>query len=258
MLDLLRERPRSTGDLAAEFEFTRFGTMKHLKVLAAAGLITVERRSRERINHLNAVPIQQIYRRWIRPFEAAPADALLQLKRVAEQPNPSAQRTDKTMLETNKPSLTVHEIRLEVDIDASAERVWTALTDEIGRWWPKSFCVGGARRFTLEPKVGGRMFEDWEGGEGLLWGTVVQLKKHARLDLAGDTFPEYGGAGRHLSSYILEEGEGSTKVRFVSTSYGNLTEGSGKDLEGGWKHLLETCFAAYVEGRPQTDPPVVA
>ena len=84
MLDLLRERPRTTGQLAEEFDFSRFAVMKHLLVLQQAGLVIVERRGRERWNHLNAVPIQQIYRRWIKPFEIAPADRLLRLKRHAE------------------------------------------------------------------------------------------------------------------------------------------------------------------------------
>jgi len=84
ILDLLRERPRTTGELDEAFETTRFAVMKHLKVLVAAGLVVVERRGRERVNHLNPVPIQRIYRRWIRPFEAERADSLLRLKRRLE------------------------------------------------------------------------------------------------------------------------------------------------------------------------------
>ncbi len=84
ILDMLRQQPMSTGDLANCFEFSRFAVMKHLKVLVAAGLVVVERRGRVRMNHLNAVPIQQIYRRWIRPFEHVPADRLLRLKAAAE------------------------------------------------------------------------------------------------------------------------------------------------------------------------------
>jgi DNA-binding transcriptional ArsR family regulator len=58
--------------------------MKHLGVLERAGLVLVERRGRERFNHLNVAPIQEIYRRWIRPFEALPADRLLRIKALAE------------------------------------------------------------------------------------------------------------------------------------------------------------------------------
>ena len=84
ILDRLRERPHTTGELCAFFESTRFAVMKHLKVLEAASLVLVERRGRERFNHINPVPIQEIYRRWIRPFEALPADRLLRIKRLAE------------------------------------------------------------------------------------------------------------------------------------------------------------------------------
>lgn len=64
---------------------SRFGVMKHLRVLEEAALILVERRGRERVNHLNPVPIQEIHRRWIRPFEATASDRLLRLKQVAER-----------------------------------------------------------------------------------------------------------------------------------------------------------------------------
>ena len=84
ILDLLRERPMTTGEMSEQFEFSRFAVMKHLKVLETAGLVIFERRGRERINYLNAAPIQQIYRRWIKPFEKVPADRLLKVKQLAE------------------------------------------------------------------------------------------------------------------------------------------------------------------------------
>ncbi len=85
ILDRLRRRPHTTGELAAHFDATRFAVMKHLKVLERAGLVLVERRGRERWNHINPVPIQEIARRWIRPFEALPAERLLAVKRLAER-----------------------------------------------------------------------------------------------------------------------------------------------------------------------------
>lgn len=74
----------NTNELCECFEFSRFAVMKHLKSLQKGGLIVVERRGRERINHLNPVPLQSMYRRWIRPFEKIPADRLLRLKALAE------------------------------------------------------------------------------------------------------------------------------------------------------------------------------
>lgn len=86
MLDLLRESPMTTGQLAAHFDVSRFAVMKHLKVLAEAGLVLIERRGRERVNHLNPLPLQAMYRRWLKPFERLPADRLLRIKRLAENP----------------------------------------------------------------------------------------------------------------------------------------------------------------------------
>jgi DNA-binding transcriptional ArsR family regulator len=88
VLDLLRGGPRTTGDLAAGFpSLSRFAVMKHLAVLERARLILVERRGRERWNHLNPVPIRQIYERWISDYEGLWAGSLLKLKRHGEQPN---------------------------------------------------------------------------------------------------------------------------------------------------------------------------
>ena len=84
MLDLLRQRSMTTGELCESFEFSRFAVMKHLKALEKGNLIVVERRGRERFNHLNPVPIQAIHRRWIRPFERLSANRLLRLKETIE------------------------------------------------------------------------------------------------------------------------------------------------------------------------------
>jgi DNA-binding transcriptional ArsR family regulator len=85
LLDELRVGSATTGALcAAHPEMTRFGVMDHLRVLHEAGLILVERVGRSRVNHLNPVPIREVYARWLRPIAEAPADELLGLKAVAE------------------------------------------------------------------------------------------------------------------------------------------------------------------------------
>ena len=80
ILDLLRRRPRTTGEIADALPFSRFGAMKHLGALVEAGLVVVERRDGRRWNHLNPVPIVRVCRRWIRPFEEGRAAGLLGLK----------------------------------------------------------------------------------------------------------------------------------------------------------------------------------
>jgi DNA-binding transcriptional ArsR family regulator len=86
VLDLLRSGPMTTGQVAGAIpDLSRFAVMKHLSVLEEADLVVVVRRGRERWNHLNAVPIQRIYERWISPFEGLWASSLLRLKRNAER-----------------------------------------------------------------------------------------------------------------------------------------------------------------------------
>jgi DNA-binding transcriptional ArsR family regulator len=85
ILDLLRDGPRTTWDLCASFESSRFAVMKHLRVLEHARLILVRRRGRERWNYLNPIPIQTIYERWLTPYAALWAGELLDLKRTVER-----------------------------------------------------------------------------------------------------------------------------------------------------------------------------
>lgn len=80
ILDLLRRRPRTTGELTERFEMTRFAVMKHLAVLVDAGLVLAERRGRERLNHLDPAPIQEISRRWLMPFARHPMGQMRRVK----------------------------------------------------------------------------------------------------------------------------------------------------------------------------------
>ena len=85
MLDLLRDRPRTTGELAEVLGENRFLVMQHLNLLRESNLVTVEVDGRRRINHLNPVPIQQIYERWVGKYQGDWAAALVGLKRTVEK-----------------------------------------------------------------------------------------------------------------------------------------------------------------------------
>ncbi|WP_406699501.1 helix-turn-helix domain-containing protein [Singulisphaera sp. Ch08] len=86
ILDLLRNGPRTTTEIVAQFpKLSRFGVMKHIDVLREASLIVTREQGRQRINSLNAVPIQQIYERWVSRYEGFWASALLRIKDDAEQ-----------------------------------------------------------------------------------------------------------------------------------------------------------------------------
>ena len=69
ILDALKGRPCTTGELCARFEpLDRCTVMQHLKVLVAADLVIVRREGRERWNHLNVLPIKRLHDRWIGPY----------------------------------------------------------------------------------------------------------------------------------------------------------------------------------------------
>lgn len=85
ILDLLKVESRTTGMLCELLPtIDRCTVMQHLDVLDEAGLIVIERRGRERWNHLDALPIHAIHERWIGPYAAYAASMLSRLKQQAE------------------------------------------------------------------------------------------------------------------------------------------------------------------------------
>jgi DNA-binding transcriptional ArsR family regulator len=85
LLDLLFERDgRTLTELVAEVEMTRFGVMKHLSLLVAAGLVLTRRSGREKLHFLNPVPIRLIHDRWIGKYRERQVSALATLKSELE------------------------------------------------------------------------------------------------------------------------------------------------------------------------------
>ena len=85
LLDMLFRRDgRTLTDLESELEMTRFGVMKHLKVLEEAGLVLTQRSGREKLHFLNPVPIRLIHDRWIDKYTERRVTALADLKSELE------------------------------------------------------------------------------------------------------------------------------------------------------------------------------
>jgi DNA-binding transcriptional ArsR family regulator len=86
LLDRLFERDgRTLGALASELEgMSRFGVMKHLRLLEDAGLVVTRKSGREKLHFLNPVPIRLIHDRWIDKFTERRVSALVSLKRELE------------------------------------------------------------------------------------------------------------------------------------------------------------------------------
>ncbi|OHV72298.1 helix-turn-helix transcriptional regulator [Ensifer sp. LCM 4579] len=88
ILDALKEAPRTTGMLCAQFSsLDRCTVMQHLKVLEDAGIVLVKREGRERWNHLNALPIQAIHDRWISQYAGHAMSVLTALQRNLDEPS---------------------------------------------------------------------------------------------------------------------------------------------------------------------------
>ncbi|MGH9090722.1 MAG: ArsR/SmtB family transcription factor [Acidimicrobiales bacterium] len=85
LLDLLYEREgRTLSELEAEVAMTRFGVMKHLRLLEEAGLVVTRRSGREKLHFLNPVPIRLVHDRWIDKYTERQVSALAELKTELE------------------------------------------------------------------------------------------------------------------------------------------------------------------------------
>src|SRR5262249_3997226 len=123
ILDLLRGRPRVTGEIAAQFPISRIAVMRHLEVLGEAGLVTSRKRGRERWHYLNAVPLQKLHQRWAEPAAAGFASALLRLQDTVE--------AESRPMEPIQPAV---DVALDIEIAGPPGAVFSALTKDAGGW----------------------------------------------------------------------------------------------------------------------------
>lgn len=120
LLDRLFERDGQTlGQLCDRAEMTRFGVMKHLRLLEAAGLVTTRRVGRVKFHYLNPVPIRLIHDRWISKYAAPWVGALGALKRQLEE---------EPMSETLSPAAATLRHIQQIHIRTTPDRLWQAIT----------------------------------------------------------------------------------------------------------------------------------
>src|SRR5215831_13889629 len=134
ILDLLRDRPLITGEIAAQFPISRIAVMRHLDVLSEAGLVTSRKRGRQRWHYLNAIPLQKLHQRWAEPAAAGFASALLRLQDTVE--------TEGRHMEPIRPTV---DMALDIEIAGPPGAVFAALTKDIGGWWGPPSVTGRAQ-----------------------------------------------------------------------------------------------------------------
>ena len=83
--ELFRKDGQTLSQLERRLPMTRFGVMKHLKVLEEANLVVTRRQGREKLHFLNPVPIRQVYERWVTKYTEPWAATLTGIKRELEE-----------------------------------------------------------------------------------------------------------------------------------------------------------------------------
>jgi uncharacterized protein YndB with AHSA1/START domain/DNA-binding transcriptional ArsR family regulator len=235
LLDVLFERDGLTLTQLAEAlpAMSRFGVMKHLRVLEDAELLTTRRAGREKLHYLNPVPIRLIHDRWISKYRQSRAAALAQLK----------SRMEADMQEDDPRPAQVY----TVYIRAPRQRVWDAITKP---------------EFTREYFFGSEPASGWHAGDRLLWtehgtarelvdGEVIECDPPRRL--VHTWIVKYDESltaeGPSRVTWELEENDGVTKLTAI---HDRFPAGSRvyDNVAGGWMYVLSGLKTLVETGRP--------
>ena len=186
LLDCLRQKDGQTlTDLEAALDMTRFGVMKHLKVLEEASLITTKKVGRFKYHYLNAVPLQEVIDRWIEPLLARPvARGMLDLKTHLEtkMPYDTAQKPD-----------FIHQTVIRCTQDA----LWDALTraDQVAAYHFMCDTVEG------DAVEGETMVMKRQDGSTMLSQKTTHLEPKTRIEMTFE--PNWPGNSNNVSEIVF-------------------------------------------------------
>ena len=207
---LLRQDGQTLGALEALLPMTRFGVMKHLKVLEAAGLVVTRRRGREKLHFLNAVPVRLLYERWVSKYSGVWTAVLSELK---VQP-------EKTM-----------EKVCEIYIKTTPERLWQAITDTEQR---KKYNFGAIVTSDFTP---GSRYQGVGGESVILEGENLEVDPPRRLVQSYRALwnDEVRREGTSRVTWEISPVGDSCLLRVI---HDQLRDGANNQLYGGWPMLL--------------------
>lgn len=236
ILDILKESAKTTGELDDYFpEVSRYAIMKHLKALEEGNLVVIRREGKYRTNYLNAVPLQEMYNRWVGKYMQTTANSLLNLRTLVEKTEGDMEMKSEAF-----------QIEQEVFIDGPREQVFTALTERVGDWWEFKIAPKGvASHFTFDAAPGGQFIEKWGENEGAVWGNVYFVNAPAEIRMYGHLGMQ--GAVNSAYTYRLIEKDGGTLLQLSHSASGILQDNWEQSHTEGWNHLLGTLLKNYVE-----------
>ena len=225
--ELFREDGQTLAALEARFAMTRFGVMKHLRVLEDAGLVVTRRRGREKHHFLNPVPIRLVHDRWVTKFAEPWVASLSDLK---------------TDLESTMERV------FEIYIRTTPERLWEAITDPEIR---AKYNFGAGVRCDWQP---GSPLEMAHPAGGVLGdGEVLEIDPPRRLvhtmrALWGE---EVKAEGTSRVTWEIEQIEDSCRLTVV---HDQLRDGANEELYGGWPMILSGLKTWLESGELLTTP----
>jgi uncharacterized protein YndB with AHSA1/START domain len=227
--ELFRQDGQTLSALEGRLPMTRFGVMKHLKVLEEARLITTRRQGREKLHFLNPVPIRLVHDRWVSKYAEPWAAALSGLKQELE---------GRTM-----------EKVFEVYIKTTPERLWEAITDS-GLRQKYNFGVGvasdwtpGSRYEGFHPRAGVKIVE----GENLEVDPPNRLVQSFTALWSDDV----KGEGASRVTWEIEQVADSCRL---TVTHDQLPEGANSELFGGWPMILSGLKTLLETGETLTTP----
>jgi uncharacterized protein YndB with AHSA1/START domain/DNA-binding transcriptional ArsR family regulator len=224
---LFDEDGQTLRSLEGRLPMTRFGVMKHLKLLEEAGLVVTRRQGREKLHFLNAVPIRLIHDRWVNKFTAPWVAALSDLKHSLE---------DRTMKKI-----------FEIYIKTTPAQLWKAITDtEMRRKY--NFGVVVTSDWTPSSRFEGR-----GGGKPILEGENLEVDPPRRLvqsfrALWGEDVKSEG------TSRVTWEIEPVGDSCLLKVTHDELREDANSQLYGGWPMILSGIKTLLETGEILTTP----
>ena len=210
--ELFKQDGQTLSELEERLPMTRFGVMKHLKLLEEAGLVVSKRRGREKLHFLNTVPIRLIHDRWVSKYAERWAAALSDLKRTLE----------KTM-----------EKVFEIYIKTTPERLWQAITDTEMR---RKYTFGAV--VTSDWTVGSRLEMGAPNAGALLGdGEVLEVDPPRRLvhTMVALWSDEVKSEGASRVTWEIEPVQDSCRL---TVTHDQLREGANDQIFGGWPMIL--------------------
>ena len=231
LLDTLRDRGGlSLTELEQGLGMTRFGVMKHLKVLEEANLVLTRRDGRFKYHYLNALPIQEVADRWMAPYAKPLARFALNLKNALESEPPMADKPD---------------FVFSTYIRTTPDRLWDALTNPE---MTQQFYYGG--RVQAELKPGGNFSYLAPNGEINLHGEVLEIDPPKKLVTTfRATWAEAGGETTRVMYEIEPMGE---VCKFTMTHFDY--EKSKAGVEEGWPIIVAGLKTLLETGKPLNIP----